>query len=325
MASPPPRRVAIIQPLPGIGDALWHLGACRALARAVPGGRVDLVTRARAQADRLFRAEPWLGEVITFDRDLAGTVRLVAALRRRDYDRAYLLHHSPRLAIAMALAGIRERFGFGFTGQRAWLNRPPRLDPALRRAPQVARWRAYLAALDIALPAREPPLALAADAVRTVDARFGALARPAVALAIGASEPWKQWGAANFAALADTLAPATWPTIFLVGGAGDAESANAIRNRAARGGLVPACDLPIEATAALLARCALAVGNDTGALNLAAAVAIPAIGLFGATPALAHEPRLRALTPPGGPRRDGMSSIATSEVSAAIASVLRAG
>jgi len=63
--------------------------------------------------------------------------------------------------------------------------------------------------------------------------------------------------------------------------------------------------------AALLSRCDLYVGNDTGMLNVAAAVGTRAIGLFGASPPLRHSRRIHVLEPEAG---NGMCGIAPADV-----------
>ena len=55
----------------------------------------------------------------------------------------------------------------------------------------------------------------------------------------------------------------------------------------------------IQRSAAVLRHCQYCVGNDTGALNMAAAVGIPTLGLFGASPPLTHDPLLHALSGQG--------------------------
>jgi heptosyltransferase-2 len=62
------------------------------------------------------------------------------------------------------------------------------------------------------------------------------------------------------------------------------------------------------------------VGNDTGVMNLAAAVGTTSYGLFGATPPLLHSRRIVPVTQPGDiDIKDGMSRITIQAVLAAIA------
>ena len=49
----PSGRTLIVQPLPGIGDMVWHLPHIHAIAATTVDGKVDLLTKPRSQADRL--------------------------------------------------------------------------------------------------------------------------------------------------------------------------------------------------------------------------------------------------------------------------------
>src|SRR5690242_3269509 len=104
MPRPPAlRNVAVIQPLPGIGDMIWHLPHIRAIAAHV-GGPITLLAKPRSRADELFQAEPSVGEVLWVDRNPAGRAgghdggrgwyRLIRTMRARRFSAVYLLHHS---------------------------------------------------------------------------------------------------------------------------------------------------------------------------------------------------------------------------------------
>src|SRR5579863_132855 len=94
-AMPDPRRVAVIQPLPGIGDMIWHLPHIRAVARWF-GRPVTLVAKPRSAADELFSGEQTIEDVLWLDRNperrrgghdgVGGFLRLVASLRQHAFD-----------------------------------------------------------------------------------------------------------------------------------------------------------------------------------------------------------------------------------------------
>jgi heptosyltransferase-2 len=325
------RRVAVLQPLPGIGDMIWHLPHIRAIAAHV-GAPVTLIAKPRSAADQLFRAEQAVRDVMSLDRNpeqrrgrhdgLGGLGRFVRDLRSRRLDAVYLLHHSQTLAFATMTAGIPARFGYGFRLQRLALNRPPFLPVSALRLHPHEQATAWLAAAAIPLGDPEPRLDVDPTARERAVRWIGAA--PAVAVGIGSSEPYKQWGAERFAALAAGLVAADWPSVVLVGGnaetglAGDiiarlGEQARCVR--AAVGWEL--CDV-----AALLAGSAFYVGNDTGVMNLAAAVGTTSYGLFGATPPPHHSQHIVPITPPGGIElANGMSRITPQAVLAAIAAV----
>ena len=128
--------------------------------------------------------------------------------------------------------------------------------------------------------------------------------RPLVVLGIGSSEPMRQWGAQHFAALARTLIDAGWPTLVLAGGNGEEtmyrQICTLLGDDAAL--VIPALGWHMAEVAALLSEAAFYVGNDTGVMNMAAAVGTRAYALFGATPPLHHSAQIvPVLSPSGGP------------------------
>jgi len=148
--------VAVVQPLPGIGDMIWHLPHIRAIAAHV-GEPVTLITKPRSAADQIFSAEQTVRDVFWLDRNPdgrhgehdggSGFFRAVTAMRARRFDAVYILHHSKTIACQTMLAGIPTRFGYGYGIQGWFLNRPPRLpDEILRLHP-----------FDQATSARIPP------------------------------------------------------------------------------------------------------------------------------------------------------------------------
>jgi heptosyltransferase-2 len=322
------RNVAVMQPLPGIGDMIWHLPHVRAIADHV-GAPVTLIAKPRSAADQLFRAEPAVRDVMWLDRNPErrrgrhdgpfGLVRFVRDLRARRFDAVYLLHHSQTLAFATMAAGIPARFGYGFPLQRFALNRPPFLSASARRLDPHRQATAWLAAAAIPLDDTEPRLAVAVPAREKVADWIGGGA--IVAIGIGSSEPYKQWGAERFAALAAGLIASGWPSIVLVGGSAETGLANDIMARLGeRARFVRlAIGWDLCELAALFAGSACYVGNDTGVMNLAAAVGTSSFGLFGATPPLRHSARIVPITPPDGIDMDhGMSRITPQAVLAAI-------
>jgi len=315
----------VIQPLPGIGDMIWHLPHMHAIASTVPEGKVHILTKRRSLADRLLCADPRVGNILWLERKpgrhdgLLGFFRLVRLLRRCRFERVWILHGSARYAWAAWLAGIPERIGYGVDWQKYLLTTSVRLPEAHRHDHPIAKAGLLLKLMGIAQEEPEPRLAVSIEADKRVAEHFQAHPQPWIALGIGSSEPWKQWGAARFAALALALGLRKATTPLLIGGPAERELADAILApvRAAGGTVIDAVALPIEQTAALLARCQLYIGNDTGVLNMAAALAVPSLGLFGGSQPLWHSRFIHAVTPPPG--QQGMQAISVEQVLAELA------
>ena len=220
----PAGRTLIVQPLPGIGDMVWHLPHIHAIAATTATGQVDILTKPRSQADRLLCADPCVDRILWVEREsgrhagIWAIFRLAALLRQGTYQRVWILHGSARYALAAWLAGIPERIGYGVGGQSWLLNVPVRLPVECRHAHPTVRADALLDLLDIPRTESEPRLPVSAAAEQAVLERFADWPRPWIALGIGSSEPWKQWGAARFAELALALQHPPAGSIFIVGG-----------------------------------------------------------------------------------------------------------
>jgi heptosyltransferase-2 len=320
--------VAIVQPLPGIGDMIWHLPHIRALAAHV-GAPVTLLAKPRSLADQIFQAETTVRDVIWVDRNPerrqgqhdggTGWLRLVRSLRARRFSAVYVLHHSRTLAFLMLAAGIPERYGYGYGTQRLFLNRGPFLPSSVFPKHPFEQASTWLATAGIGMADAEPVLPVTQAARAAVEARIGPY-RGVVAIGVGSSEPYKQWGDARFAALIDLLRADGWQRLVLVGGPAEAALIDAIL---ARTGPVAtaAVGWTLPELAALFEAAAFYVGNDTGVMNMAAAVGIRTYALFGATPPFHHSSRIVPILPPGGVAKDmGMARITPEAVLSAIRS-----
>ena len=113
---------------------------------------------------------------------------------------------------------------------------------------------------------------------------------------------------------------AGWPSLALLGGpAEEALAAEIGRLAAMPRASLPAIGWRLTEAAALLAEASFYVGNNTGVMNMAAAVGIPTYALFGTTPVFAPQPadhpdRLAARCGAG----DGMARVSLEAVLAII-------
>ena len=301
--------VAVIQPLPGIGDMVWHLPHIRAIA-AHAGAPVTLITKPRSLANELLMQEPAVADIVWLDRNpngrqgahdgIGGFLSLVRTLRQRRFGTAIILHKSASLAAAAFIAGIHDRRGYGWGAQRLFLNNGPYLAPGIAKLRPHARATHYLRQAGIPMPSAEPTLSIS-PATRTAARHRLEIHRAAfVAIGIGSSEALRRWSDERFAVLAAALLDAGWPEIVLLGGPGDTTAAAAIRaalgERANRVKL--AMGWHMQEVAGVLAEAAFYAGNDTGVMNMAAAAGIRAYAIYGRTPPIEHASQMVSITTP---------------------------
>jgi heptosyltransferase-2 len=238
-------------------------------------------------------------------------VRLVALLRRHHLQSIWILDRTIRPALAAALAGIPERIGLGLGPQRLFISNRGIGQDHFHDHP-IDWLRALMAAMNVPLSSTEPDLQAPAPVLNSVAEKFAQLARPWIAVGIGASHPDKDWPDVTWR---DFLAGLRTPgTVFLVGGpANDARAEKLIFACGSRQ-IVNACELRLIEAAALFRLADLFVGPSSGPLNLAAAGGTQAFGLFGSTPVLTYSKFIHAIVPEGGPSPGGMARIAPAQV-----------
>ena len=315
---PPYKRpVAVIQPLPGIGDMVWHLPHIRALA-AHAGCPVTLLAKPRSLADQLLDGDPAVSEIRWIDLNpggrrgahdgLGGFRRLVRELRSGNFRSVVLLHHSDRIAAAAWMAGIPDRRGYGWGRQRWFLSGGPFLPDAVKKLHQHTRATRYLQAAGVPLASAEPTLTVPTAVLAEAMALLGPATGGFIGIGIGSSEVLRQWGTERFGALASALLDAGWPTLVLIGGREDETSAgtilNALGERRNRVRLALGWDL--ANVIAMVSQAAFYVGNNTGVMNIAAATGIRTYALFGTTSPFDHARQIVPVAAPDIGVHDGM-------------------
>ncbi|MDR0902380.1 MAG: hypothetical protein LBM92_06390 [Opitutaceae bacterium] len=314
-ADPRPRTV-VLQQYAGIGDFIWQIPYFREAARGSRDGRVSVISQPSTLARDLLAGEPWVEEVIYYDHrrrrhdratsrkhaGLPGLWRMAWELRERRFDRAVFFTHRPNRAALAWLAGIprRSAYGFGWL-QRLFLNEGPFIKPYAGPSLEVYRnATAFAIAHGFCDAPIVPKMAVPAEAVEKMRRFVSGLPRPFYALAIGTSEPRKQWGKQNFITLATELAR-QGKGVLLTGGPmedGLAREIEAGVPAELRGAVTHLTRAPIMESAAALSLAQACVGNDTAAVNLSAACNRPAYVVLGARKLIDHDPLIHMLTAP---------------------------
>jgi heptosyltransferase-2 len=294
---------AVIQPKPGIGDVMWHLPFIRAIAAAAPGGAVTFLAPPSSRAKDLLIAEPGVAATLYYQhhgnelqRGL-NLARLILMLRKHRFRTLWILDRTIRPALAGLLAGIPERIGLGLGPQSLFITNAG-LDRRQFHNHPIEWLTALLAANHVPLNSTEPDLQLPDEAVAAAKSKFTSQPRPWLALGFASTKASREWTPEQCRSFIE-LVGNYGGTVFLNGGPADAARADALIARTRTSSVINTCQLPILESAALLQRCDVYVGPDSGPLNLAAAVGIPAFGLFGPTQPLTYSRFIHGVTPEG--------------------------
>jgi heptosyltransferase-2 len=278
-----------------IGDAVMAIPALRAIRGRWPDAEVTVL--ARPAITDLYRGQNYADRLIVYEwrgrhRGVWGRERLAGELRREKFDTAVLLQNAFDAAWLAWRARIPERIGYA-RDARSWLLTRAIALPRKGEIPshesfyylellRRAGWLENLPIVDrIVL---EVPGEAREEARSKLLAAGATPGRTWISFATGAAYgSAKCWLAERYAELADRLIAAYDADVILFGAPQESEMAariaGAMRGRAINlVGATSMAELPAH-----FAACQLFIGNDSGAMHVAAAVGLPVVGIFGPT------------------------------------------
>ena len=278
-----------------VGDAIMALPAIRAVRQRHPDAQISIV--ARPYVADIYRDQQVCNELIPYDpkgehRGWSGREKLVAELRVRKFDVALLLQNAFDAAWLAWRAQIPVRIGYARDARGLLLTKsipvpkPGEIPPHEKfYYLELLRRSGWLDQLpDIAHIALQVPDAARLRAAQTL---LESGARPnALRIAVGAGASYgsaKCWPPDRFAKSLNALLSQHDADVILFGTPGEAPVSAAIASELQR--------LPINLTGktsiaelpSLLSQCQLFLGNDSGAMHVAAAVGLPIVAVFGPT------------------------------------------
>jgi heptosyltransferase II len=278
-----------------VGDAVMAIPALQAIRRMRPTDEICLLSRP-VVADLLSR-QPFANRILQYDfrgqhRGWLGREKLAGELRKEKFSIAVLLQNAFDAAWLAWRAGVPERIGYARDARGALLTKDIRV-PGEGEIPrheshyylELLRRAGWIEKLPAILPIRllipEEERARAESVLRSAGARAGAWR---CAIAPGASYgAAKCWPVERFAILADRLISECGADVIFFGTPEEKEMAARIRAGMKLRAISLVGETSMRDLAALFASCSAFIGNDSGAMHVAAAAGLPVIGIFGST------------------------------------------
>ncbi len=274
---PGPLKVCLLQTA-FLGDCVLTLPLLKKLKETLPGATVTVVTR--PETAEVFAASGMASAIIEDRKKTAASGltefrRLTAELRAGGFNAAIVPHRSLRSALLAWRAGIPVRVGFSSSAGSFLLTHKVPFSWLLH---DVDRNLSLLSPLAENLKTAFPGLRRSAGPPYSPADRVSAGINP------GSAWPTKRWPAEKWARLIKKLAAAHGGRVLMVGGPGEKEWNGAIERMAGPENclnLTGRTTMPelMEAVRPLK----VFVSNDSGPMHIAAALGVPAVGIFGPT------------------------------------------
>jgi heptosyltransferase-2 len=278
-----------------IGDAMMAIPALEAIRRTRADDEICVL--ARPVVADLFSGQAFADRILQYDfrgrhRGWFGREKLVSELRNEKFNIAVLLQNAFEAAWLAWRAGIPERIGYARDARGPLLTKAIRV-PQERDIPKHeshyylellrrARWiEASPAIPPIRLLVSDASRISAEPALRSAGAKQRAWR---CAIAPGASYgAAKCWPPERFALLADRLISECGADVIFFGTPGEKEIAAGILSKMKSRAISLVGETSMRDLAALFVSCSVFIGNDSGAMHVAAAAGLPVIGIFGST------------------------------------------
>jgi heptosyltransferase II len=265
-----------------LGDTILSTPVVAGVHRLYPEAELWMMTTPAGTG--LVQHDPLLKGVLAFDKrrqaaGLSGLIRTGLDLRRRRFDRAYALQRSYRTALALLVSGIPHRTGFqnaklAFIFHSRQTRRPT--DHDVLRNLSLLTGEAPLNSFDTRLRLFPPPYARLGPAARQLLAEE----RPLALLVPGSAWPTKMWSWQHFRTVAAHFLNQGYAVV-LLGGPDDREVNRRVADQ------MDVLDLAgrtsLGDALAIVHKARLMICNDSMALHMASAFAIPCVAVFCAT------------------------------------------
>jgi heptosyltransferase-2 len=278
-----------------VGDAVMAIPALESIRRTHANDEICVL--ARPVVADLFSGQPLADRILEYDfrgrhRGWLGREKLIAELREEKFNAAVLLQNAFEAAWLAWRAGIPERIGYARDARGPLLTKAvpmPRAGEILKHESHYYLELLHRAGWSEASRVIPPIRLVVTDAAHT--------AAESVLRSAGAREntwrcaisPGASYGAAKcwpperFALLADRLVSESGANVIFFGTSGEKEIAGYIRSNMKSRAISLVGETSMRDLGALFASCSVFIGNDSGAMHVAAATGIPVIGIFGST------------------------------------------
>lgn len=281
---PDVHRVAVLR-AQGLGDTVFVLPALAALRAAYPGARITLLGGPLQRA--LLQGRGVIDEVVVLPaiegvtvpegapEDPSAAEAAVAALREQRFDLALQLHGGGRYSNRLV-----SRLDARVTAGCATPDALPldRSMPHVYYQNEVERWLEVVSLVGAPRVDIDPRFPLTPADLHEARAVLGESSPPLVTLHPGAGDPRRRWPLERFVEVGRAVVEAG-ARVVLVGGEEDRGSTSVLAE-ALPGSTEVAGRLSLGGLAGVLSMASVHVGNDSGPLHLARAVAARTVGVY---------------------------------------------
>jgi heptosyltransferase-2 len=273
-----------------LGDVLFSTATIRNIRSNYPNAFIACIIPPRAHP--VLEGNIHLDEIIIFDERLKHKnpwqkLQFVNYLRKKKFDRVFLLHRSMSRALIAWLAGIPERIGYS-TPKRFFLLTKALTAPDPEKVHRIDYYLNIIRDAGLDIYDRHTEFFIKQEDIKAVEEFLikNSISEDDFIVGLNPGGNWgpKRWPLENFAILADKMAEELKAKIIITGSEKDIDLAEEIRQDMRYGAVLACGKLSIKQFAVLANILNVFISADSGPMHIANAVGSRKIfALFGPT------------------------------------------
>jgi ADP-heptose:LPS heptosyltransferase len=282
------KKICIVYTHHKLGDLIWQLPYIKAISDH-HNEKIDLIVRKKSQAQNILKDLSHINKIYynEFRKGLAYWIdvfKLKKIFNSEKYDYVYILDKVNKPAIAAKLAGIKNIIGPGFKNQKKWITTKNYLNEEDWKLNYSEQSQKLLKINSITLNNKFPNLEVNIERFKENNNDL-LIDGKKIAFGVDSFEDFKMWYEEDFIKLADLLyEKKLFNYIYLICGPDKSHIAKKIKNDSKREYFIDCSNKDLQGVILAIKNSDFYVGNNSGPLNLSAALGIKTFGLIATDP-----------------------------------------
>ncbi len=282
------KKICIVYTHHKLGDLIWQLPYIEAISKH-HNEKVDLILRKKTQAQNILKDLNHINKIYynEFRKGFAYWVdvfKLKKIFNFEKYDFVYILDKVNKPAIAAKLARVKNIIGPGFKNQKKWITVKNYLDEEDWNLNYSEQSQKLLKINSIKLDNKFPSLDVKIERLKKNNEDL-LIDGKKIAFGVDSFEDYKMWYEENFIKLADLLhKEKLFDYIYLICGPNKSEIAKKIIKESNKEYFIDCSNKNLDGLILAIKNSNFYIGNNSGPLNLAAALGVKTFGLIANDP-----------------------------------------
>ena len=282
------KKICIVYTHHKLGDLIWQLPYIKAISEH-HNGKVDLILRKKTQAKNLLKDLAHVNNIYynEFRKGLAywlDVFKLKKIFDLEKYDFVYILDKVNKPAIAAKLSGVKNIIGPGLRNQKKWITNKDCLDEKDWNLNYSEQSQKFLKLNSIDCNDKFPKLEINIERFKEGNKDLLVDGKK-IAFGVDSFEDFKMWYEEDFIELANLLSKKKlFDYIYLICGPDKSHIAKKIINDSKKHYFIDCSSKDLKGVILAIKNSDFYIGNNSGPLNLSAALGINTFGLIATDP-----------------------------------------